>query len=339
VKRPIRRLVGAVAISLSVVACGGTTSTSATPKVTFTLKLAFESAAGDLQDRAAQRFKTALEQATNKQVIVQLFPGGQLGTDAQLFQQMQTGTIQGYIGPSGQIGSAIPDVGILDLPYLFTNEDAEDKTLAGTYGKKLDGEAEAKGLHVIGWWPAGVRDLYNNVRPVVEPTDLKGLRIRILNSPVFVATFKAFGAIPTNIAFPEVYLALKNGTLDGAETAYASAIAAKQQEVFKYASPTGHQITFATFMLNKQWWDSVPQSLQGAIQKAADNSTAYETSIEKTSRQNSINTLKADGITMVQPDLKAFQTTARTVWPQFFAAYGKDNINAILKSEGQATLP
>jgi tripartite ATP-independent transporter DctP family solute receptor len=217
------------------------------------------------------------------------------------------------------------------MPYVVDSAAHYFKVLSGSLGQKLTKSLDDKGIHLIDWWAGGTRDVYHNKRAIEKPADMAGLKLRTIQSPVYVATFKAFGAIPTPLAVGDVFLALKTGTLDGAETALTAAVSLNHDQVVKYASLTHHQFTSAVFACSKIWWDALAKDLQQSIRKVADQITPNERNSDTSSMNDAITKMKGEGITVVTPDRAAFRAIAQGVWSQFAAQYGQDTIDGIRK--------
>ena len=327
---------GAVSLAAFLEACG--TGTSGTPTAggstsgpSTTMKLSFGNALTYSMGIMALKFKELVEASTNKKVMVQIFPNAQLGTEVATLQGLQAGTIEGYLGTSSAAVATVPEFGIIDLPYLFDSATHLYKTFDGTYGDNLKAIAAKKGFTVLSYQSYGWRDTFTNVRGIHTPADIKGLRLRVIQSPIFVAAFKAFGAIPTPLAFTEIYLAVKQGTLDGADGGFGGTLAIKLYEVVKYASLTHHAQSAGMFAVSKSWFDGLPKEQQTAIQKAADEATKVQRAAAVTENNVAQKTYESNGVTVVQADTKAFQAIAESVWPNFYAQYGKDNIDTIRK--------
>jgi tripartite ATP-independent transporter DctP family solute receptor len=281
------------------------------------MKVAYATGQDYYHHKAALVFKQAVEDATKGQIDVQLFKDAQLGGEVQVLEGLKAGTIEGYIGTTGAIANFVPEMGMLDMPYLFRDYNQAFSMTSGAVGSRLSAAAEAKGLHVVGYWPGGRRDIYGNVR-IAVPDDLRGVKIRTLTSPVYIATFKALGALVTPLAWPETYGALQQGVIQAAETALTAAVAASQQEVVKFASLTGHGLTIASLTVASPWFNALPGSLKQAIAEAELPARARAVELDATSFDAAVATMKKAGITVITPDVSKFrQIVHQSVYPQF----------------------
>lgn len=281
------------------------------------MKVAYATQAGFFHHAAAQTFKDAVEKATSGEIQVTLYPGGQLGGEVQILEGLKAGTIEAYIGTSGAMSNFVPELGIVDLPYLWRGYDHAFGILDGWLGDELRTAAEASGFHILGFWPAGRRDVYGNVA-IETPDDMRGVKIRTLQTPVYVAAFEAFGAVPTPMAWPETYGALQQGVIDASETALSAMIAASQDEVVKYISLTGHGLTIANFTVASEWFNGLTESQQKAIVEAEKTARKQAIELERKGFDAAIDTLKQEGKTILEPDAAAFQKiVVEKVYSQF----------------------
>lgn len=280
--------------------------------------------------RALEVFVKRIGELTQGQIDAKAYHAGALGSETQCVESLQLGSVQGGVVTSAVFVSLSPPLAVLDLPYIFRDWDHFFKVVDGPLGQKIAEGLPKRGLRALGYWIGGVRDAYGN-RAVKGPEDFKGMKLRTMQTPMYVALFKAFGAIPTPIAWPETYLALAQGTVDGAETALVAMHDNKQYEVVKYATRTKHAISAAPFVVSERWWQGLTPELQQAIrtaeletrQLARDNFFEYDRSV--------VDDLRKRGMTVVEPDLTPFREIALKIYPQFEKDIGKDVIQAVLE--------
>jgi tripartite ATP-independent transporter DctP family solute receptor len=349
------RRAGAAALTLAatvVVAlagCGGTSDSSATSGSggggkKYVMKIASTTFPGDFIQGGADAFKAAIEKSpVADRLSVQLICCGKLGSATDMWDSLRLGAVQGYVAPSQAAEPRVAQLGLFDLPYLFTSFAARNKAIDDpAISKVFDDKLEADGVTPIGWFGGGERNVYGNGKPINSPADLKGQKIRVLTSEAFTDTFKAYGAVPVDLPISDVYLGLSQGTINLAETAFTSAIAAKQDEVSKNFALTKHTFGLTIFGVNKKWLDGLPADLQAAVKKAADQATASERQAEANSEAQIEQKLKAAGKTMTTPDLAPFRATASKIWTQLMqkapTTYDKTIINQVRASEGQPPL-
>jgi C4-dicarboxylate-binding protein DctP len=220
---------------------------------------------------AAKFFKPYVEKHSGGRIKVELYPNGQLGGggDRQQIESVQLGTIQMCIPAVAVLSGFEQRFQVFDLPFLFANKPAAYKALDGPLGKKLDGYLPRLGLRNLAYAENGFRMVTNNRKPITKPADLKGLKIRTMENPIHMATFRALGANPTPISFGELYTALQQKTVDAQENPIPLIYTSKFYEVQKYCSLTGHVYAATALLVNNKWFNSLPKDLQKVLQDAA----------------------------------------------------------------------
>lgn len=282
--------------------------------------------------RALEVFVKRVGELTQGRIDAKAYHAGALGSETQCVESLQLGSVQAGVVTSAVFISLSPPLAVLDLPYIFRDWDHFFKVVDGPLGQKIAEQAPKRGVRALGYWIGGVRDAYGN-RAVRAPEDFKGMKLRTMQTPLYVALFKAYGAIPTPIAWPETYLALAQGTVDGAETALVAMHDNKQYEVVKYATRTKHAISAAPFVVSERWWQSLTPDLQEAVMTA-------EQETRKLARENFfeydrtvVDDLKKKGMTVVEPDLTPFREIALKIYPQFEKEIGREVIQAVLDTK------
>nr|BFE97266.1 hypothetical protein GCM10020185_78020 [Pseudomonas brassicacearum subsp. brassicacearum] len=182
-----------------------------------TLRFAFQNVKEHPQGQGAQKFADLLSEKSGGKIKVRLFPGGTLGGDVQTVSALQGGTLDITVLNSGILAAQAPDYAMLDFPFLFNNVEEAHAVIDGPVGQKLAAQLDSKGLVGLGYWDLGFRNLTNSKHPVTKLEDMQGLKIRVIQSPIYLETFSALGANPVPMAFPEVYTGLEQHTIDGQE--------------------------------------------------------------------------------------------------------------------------
>ncbi len=282
--------------------------------------------------RALEPFVKRVGQLTNGQIDAKVYYAGVLGSETQCIESLQLGSVQAGVITGAVFTSLSPPLAVLDLPYVFRDWGHFFKVVDGPLGQKIAEQAPKRGVRILGYWIAGVRDVWAN-RVVNSPEDFKDMKLRTMQTPVYVALFKAYRAIPTPIAWPETYLALAQGTVDGAESVLTAMYDAKHYEAAKYATRTRHAISVTPFVVSERWWQNLTPDLQQAVMTAE-----FET--RKLARENFfeddravLNNLRARGVTIVEPDLAPFRAIALKIYPQFEKDIGRDIIQAVLDTK------
>ena len=195
---------------------------------------------GDPIGLGAERFKELVEKRSNGTIKVAMFPNNQLGGENQTLQQVKQGSIQIAVTAAGTIGNLVPDISVLDAPYIWKDWESEKKVLSGPIYKHFSDELAGQGLKLLSaTWFYGRRNLTCN-KPIYKPEDAAGLKIRTPPAPVNLLSAEVLGGKGTPMDFPQVYLALKTGTIDCHENPLATTLSGKIYEVQKYIMMTHH---------------------------------------------------------------------------------------------------
>lgn len=218
-------------------------------------------------------FKSLVEAGTNGTVIVETFPSGQLGKDKDVVQQVKAGVIQAGIHSVGGFASVYPLIGVLDVPFAFSNISKTYEVFDGPFGAKLAASIEKNtGLHSLGFGDSGgFFHLTNSKRPIHTPADMKGVKIRTMGLDTHKAIITAMGGQPAAISWSEVYTALQTGVADGQMNPIPIIAFAKFQEVQKYLTLSGHIFAPYVWVMNQDFWNSLTDSEKGVVNYAAQS--------------------------------------------------------------------
>lgn len=252
-------------------------------------------------------FKSLVEAGTNGSVTVQTFPSGQLGKDKDALQQVKAGVIQAGIHSVGGFASVYPLIGILDIPFAFSNISKTYEVFDGPFGKTLADSIEKKtGLHVLGFGDSGgFFHLTNSKRPIHTPADMAGVKIRTMGLDTHKAIIKAMGGQPAAISWSEVYTALQTGVADGQMNPIPIIAFAKFQEVQKYLTLSGHIFAPYVWTMNGKFWNSLTESEKAVVSYAAKSAIvagrgmgrvieASDRGLKELSKHMKVNSLTAD---------------------------------------------
>ena len=219
--------------------------------------------------RAVERFKEEVEKNSDGRIEINIRPAAQLGGDVEIIEQTQMGLVHFAIPPTGNLANFNQKMYLYDLPFLMPDEAAMKRVLDGEVGQELLGTLEENNLHGINMWGAGFRHMTNNVRPIEGPDDLSGIKMRTLQAPTILATYRAYGANPTAMAYTEVYNGLQQGVVEGQENPLANIYSMRFYEVQDYMTLTGHAYHTYAMVMNKAAWDSLPDDLKQVVEEAA----------------------------------------------------------------------
>jgi tripartite ATP-independent transporter DctP family solute receptor len=277
-------------------------------KAPITLRLTWTTSLDTHVGKGALHFVKRAGELTNGQVTVRLFPNSGLGSEQQALEGMQAGTVD--MGLITVYTNAVKVGVVMDLPFLFRDVAHWKKSVEGPPGRAIAETAPAAGVRILAWYLGGWRDVYGS-RPIRGVDDFKGLKIRTQQAVALVEFFKAVGAIPTPIAWPETYLALQQRTVDAAETALWAMYDAKQYEVAKYAVETHHSQSNIPMMMSEQRWKTLTPEIQAALVKAAIESADVQQKAYQEEADAMVAKLKEKGITFTTPDLAPFRDVAK----------------------------
>lgn len=225
--------------------------------------------------RAAVKFKEEVEKNSNGRIQINIRPAAQLGGDVEIIEQTQMGLVHIAIPPTGNLANFERKMFLFDLPYLMPDEAAMKRLLDGEVGREILDTLGSSNLYGVNYWGAGFRHMTNNVRPITEPASLKNIKMRTLQAPTILATYRTFGANPTAMAYTEVYNGLQQGVVEGQENPLANIDSMKFYEVQKYMTLTGHAYHTYAAVMNKAAWESLPADLQKVMKDAFDVGRDY----------------------------------------------------------------
>ncbi len=261
-----------------------------------TIKLAFVNVQESAHGLGAERFAELVDKKSNGKLKVSLYPGGTLGGEAQLAASLQGGILEMSMMGPGLLTGMDKDFGVFDTPFLFDNFKEVDATLDGPVGKRLLDKLPEKGLIGLSYWDHGFRILTNSRRPVATMEDIKGLKIRVQQIPVFINMFNALGASAVPMPFTELFTALETGAVDGQENPFISVEVTKFYEVQKYASNTRHAYSPLLVLASKKFWDQLSDDERGILLDAANETKPYQRETSRKMDAQAVETLKSDGM-------------------------------------------
>jgi len=281
----------------------------------------------------AMKFAELVAQRTGNKVKIDINPSAQLGGERDLVEGLQLGTVDLVVTSTGPVGGFVPKMFVVDLPFLFQSREHAYKVLDGPIGTDLLGALSAKGIKGLAFWENGFRNITNSTRPIEKPEDLKGIKIRTMENKIHLASFKAWGASPTPMAFPEVYTALQQKTIDAQENPIAIIYTAKFYEVQKYLSLTGHFYSPALLLMAEKAYSSLPKDIQKVFDDTALECATYERNLLRDNEQKQIDDLKAKGMQVNTPPKRPFQDAAESVYKEFEAQFGKELLDKIMATK------
>ncbi len=279
------------------------------------------------------RYAQLVQERTRGRVAIQIHHSRELGDERQVVEGLQLGTIQLTVTSTGPLGGFVPAMNVVDLPFLFRSPEHAYAVLDGDIGRSLLDRFERVGIKGLAFWENGFRHITTAKRPVREPSDLKGLKIRVMENRVHQAAFRQMGADATPMAWGEVFTSLQQGLLDAQENPIPIIYSFKLNEVQKYLSLTGHVYSPAPVLMSKRAWDRLPSDIQKIMLDTAREVARYQRGLIREQEQQELKELQARGMIVIEhPDRAAFREAMRPVVLQFQGQFGKDLVQRIVST-------
>ena len=295
------------------------------------LRFAHPHPESDSWHKAALRFADLVKERTKGAIEVQVFPNGVLGSDPTVINAVRGGSLDMCLTGNPFFTGLASKLNVLDLPFLFRDRKHAAAVLDGSIGDSLRQELEGSGLKALATWDIGWRNLTNNKRPVRTPDDLKGLKIRTTPNPAHIKAFQLLGAVPTPMAFTELFTALEMGSVDGQENPVTLILSAKFFEVQKHLTMSQHAFTTGSLVMNKQKFEGLSPELRSVLLETGKEVARMQWAMNADSEAGSLAELKAKGMQVVEDvDREAFRTiVAAEVRKEFVQKFGDDLPNRI----------
>jgi TRAP-type transport system periplasmic protein len=288
---------------------------------------------------AGVTFKNLVE-AEDPSVSVKLFPAGQLGGERELIEGTKLGSIQMSM-VSAALAGYYKEVQVLDIPYLFDSAPVAWKVMDGWFGKEMGEDLLKKtGMRVLAYGETGIRNFTNSKLPIKSPADMKGLKIRVMEAPVYVNMVKGLGALPTPIPWPETYTALQQKVVDGQENPVSVIMQAKFSEVQKYLTLDGHSYGVDFILINDKFYQSLPKDTQQTLKRAAIIAGWAGRSIQQINSAIGVSQLQEKGMQVYRPNPKEMamfrEATQKPVIEYIEKQVGKPWIDKVMKAVQEA---
>lgn len=263
----------------------------------------------------AMEFAKAVKQKTNGKIEVQIFPQSQLGGEVQMTQALRTGTQELMLSAQAAVVNTIKEWEIFDIPYLFDSVEDANRVMQGPVGKKFLAMMQPVNMVGLAWISVGERNLFTAKKPVTSLNDLKDLKVRVMQTPGYIAGYKALGANPTPLAYNQLFLALSQGLVDGADTSPEQFIQDKFADVAKNYYLTHVNYLPVVLAISKSSWTKLTPELQRAVQDAANEAAQFDLKEYRKQYDDAIAQMKKTGIQVKEVDTKpwaAATAAART---------------------------
>lgn len=269
---------------------------------------------------AMDKFAELLAKKSDGRITLKMYHGGTLGSQPDAIEQLRLGGLEIGNFNMGPIGPIVPEANVVSLPFIFKNTDHMWRVLDGKAGEIMAAGLEKKGMVPLAWYDAGARSFYNSKKPITKPSDVAGMKVRVMNNDLYSGMISAMGGNPSPMAFSEVYQSLKTGVVDGAENNYPSYESTGHYEVAKYYSNSQHLIIPEILAINAGVWNSLSTADQKIVKEAAVESAKLQRELWKKREIASKKKAIAGGVTVNEiPDKSAFQAAMKPVYDKFLA--------------------
>ena len=294
------------------------------------MKISISTSQNSHQGVGIDTFAKEVEKRTAGRYKVQTFYSGALGGERESIEAVQLGTQELTLSSTGPVPNFVPETKILDVPFLFRDKAHARAVLDGPIGQEMLTKFDAKGFKALAWAENGFRHMTNSKREVKGPEDLKGLKMRTMENPVHIAAYKGLGIVTTPMAFPEVFTALQQGTVDGQENPLSVIMASKFDQVQKHLSLTGHVYSPCIILMNKASFDKLSAADKTAFLESAKEAAKANRARVDQDDATGVSELRAKGMTINESIDKAkFVAMLAPVNADFEKQFGKANIEAI----------
>ncbi|MFS0673896.1 TRAP transporter substrate-binding protein [Ornithinibacillus sp. 179-J 7C1 HS] len=294
-----------------------------------TLKLGHIQSENDLWHDGALKFKEEVERLSEGNMKVEIYPNSTLGGDRDMAEGMQIGTVD-FALVAGVLGNFEDSIQLLELPYLFSSQEEYNKVIHGEVGEEIANRVlEASDIRILNWWDRGPRHITAN-KPINTLEDIKGLKMRIPEIKAMEHTWQAMGASPTTMAWNEVYTGLEQNVIEAQENPIPFIYGGRIHEVQEYLSLTAHKYEYVTLAMSDMTWSKLTAEQQEIIQEAADIATDYENQLVSEQTDEILETMKSEGLEVVEPDVQAFAEEARKSHEEFAKTIDIDLYNQIV---------
>lgn len=240
------------------------------------------------------------------QMRIDVYPSGQLGSERENLEMLQIGSLAITKVSAAIMEGFAPSYRVLSLPYIFTSREHAYRVMDGDIGRQILMDGDKYWLRGLTFYDAGSRSFYTKDRPIEHPDDLRGLRIRVMESPTAVGMIRALGGSPTPISWGELYTALQGGVVDGAENNPPSFYLSHHYEVCQYYSLNEHSTIPDVLLISTKYWNTLTEQEQEWLQEAAEESAIHQRVLWMESERYSLEQAEAAGVTIIYPDKEPF---------------------------------
>ena len=264
--------------------------------------------------KGLQEMQKLLEEYSSGEMTLDIYPNSQLGNERDMMENVGMGVQEMCLISTGPIPNFVSDFAVLDLPYLFEDEEHAYEVLDGEVGTSLLQQLDSQGIKGVGFWENGFREVTNDKKEIKTPDDLKGMKIRTMENSVHMETYQSLGATATPMAWSEIFTALQQGTVDGQENPIAIIESAKVYEVQKYVSMIDIFYSPCVLMIAQSTYDGFTDEQKEAFDKAAEEAKDYQRDYSSNYNKEAIENMKDAGVTVTEVDKEVWKDAANAVY-------------------------
>ena len=282
------------------------------------LKLAYVMAPGGTVHEGALEFARLVEKNTGGKVKVKIYANGQLGNDRELNESLILGSVDMIITGTSVIGWYAPGYGAIEAPFIFRSYEHMNNVLNGSIGKEIESILQKKGIHFLSYWLRGPRYLTTTNLKIKTPEDLRGLKLRVPELPTYIRSWSVFGANPTPLPYSDMFMALKQGVVDGQENPLEVIYTSHIYEAQKYIMETEHLLGVYIVEIGDQFYTKFSKENQDIIRDAVMKAEVFQNNLMKEYEMKYRSEIEASGTEFISVDRKAFESLALKVIPPYF---------------------
>ena len=343
-KKKLLALLMMAVLTFALAACGGGGDSGAADGgdsdafaggQTFTIKIGHSDTTTNLINVSLENFAKYVEEQSGGAVKVDIYAAEQLGSNAEMAEMLEMGSLDAMMMPQGQEASFAPKINTLGLPFLFPDYDSVYKVLDSEIGDELVADLESHNMIQLAYWENGLRQTTNSKRAINSSADFKGLKIRTPEDAMTMAIFEALGASPSPLAFSELYLALQQGTFDGQENPISNIHANNFQDVQKYLAMTNHKYECKNMIFSLTSWNKYPEDVQNLLKEAAKTYGDEHRKAIVDSQETMLKDLEEAGMEVTYPDIEELKAATASVYDDFYAQndWAEDLVKRIQAAE------
>lgn len=293
------------------------------------LRVAIGATADSALGQGVEYFGKVLDEKSDGKIKVELNAGSVLGGDREVIEGVGLGTIEMCNIATGALANFSDEFLPLDLPYVVTDRETAYEVLDGEMGKKILDSLETTGIYGMSFWELGFRDLYNTKKIIEHPKDLQGLKIRVMENDIYISLFNGLGAYATPMSIGEVFTALQQGTIDGHDNPIGPTLTAKFYEADKNCTKTHHAYSATVNMINREFFDRLPEEYQQWIIEADAEAKDYERKLVLEEEEQSYKAWEEAGGTITEIDINEWAESSNFVIDSYKDKINMDLINAL----------